>query len=89
MKYKNFGKLIREIRTKRSISQVKFASLVGVSGQFISNTERGLCCLPRSSVEELVKKLGLQKSEKQMILGSILVDQMESARTKWKEILGL
>lgn len=49
------GIMLREIREMRGLSQKDFGKKIGAHGQFISNTERGLCALTPEHVSLMNK----------------------------------
>lgn len=55
--------LFRTLREEHRLSQAELAELAGLSQQFVSDLERGLCRGTRASLELLCKALGLDVDE--------------------------
>jgi ribosome-binding protein aMBF1 (putative translation factor) len=57
------AKYLKEKREKVGLSQNRAAKLIGLSGQFVSNWERGESAPPRRAYKKLVKAYGIDKEE--------------------------
>jgi transcriptional regulator with XRE-family HTH domain len=58
-----FGKRLRKIRRDRDITQEQLAEAVNVTGEFISNLERGKSAPSFETVEKLAEALGVDVEE--------------------------
>ena len=56
--YQNLGKVVRQIRKSRHITQVELAEAINIHPQFVSNVERGLCAYPKEPMRKFVKQFG-------------------------------
>lgn len=72
------GKLIREFRLEKKISQVKIAKALGVSSQYIANVERGVCNLAPIYIKKTCKMIGLDTE----LLIDVMVDDCRSSLKK-------
>lgn len=69
------GKLIRQLRSKASLTQTQLAKKLGhKSGQFISNVERGVSNVPIQSFTSLSKCLKLNASGQKKLLCALVDD---------------
>ena len=58
-----FGKRLRKIRREKDITQEQLAEAIGVTGEFISNLERGKSAPSFETVEKLSEALGVDVEE--------------------------
>lgn len=58
-----FGKRLRKIRREKDITQEQLAETIGVTGEFISNLERGKSAPSFETVEKLAEALGVDVEE--------------------------
>lgn len=54
-----FGKKVKEIRLKKSLSQADLAKILGVHPTYISGIERGMRNMALKNIERLAKALGV------------------------------
>lgn len=73
------GKLIRKKREKLSLSQTDIAKKLGVTPQFISNIERGVCELPTKMYRETADLLKIYKSEFMSVRMGMVIAEVEMA----------
>jgi transcriptional regulator with XRE-family HTH domain len=57
------GRNVRQIRTKKGLTQERFAEISGFSQQYVSDLERGLRNPTVVTVYELAKALGVSHME--------------------------
>lgn len=60
-RFLNTGDLVRFLRKRKKLSQLKFAELIPVQEQFISQIERGCSGIPKVHLEAFSKHLGVSK----------------------------
>ena len=83
--YTNLGKMFREYREAKGLTQSQVASLLGYSSpQFVSNAERGLCRLPFEAISQLVK---LYELDPEMIIEYLVRQHEEYYRKVFKKEL--
>ena len=58
-----FGKRLRKIRREKDITQEQLAEIIGVTGEFISNLERGKSAPSFETVEKLAQALEVDVGE--------------------------
>jgi ribosome-binding protein aMBF1 (putative translation factor) len=58
-----FGKRLREIRTRKGISQEKLAELAGLHRTYVSSVERGERNISLINIENLANALGVSMAE--------------------------
>jgi transcriptional regulator with XRE-family HTH domain len=71
MRQREVGKLVKEIRQEKGLTQTELAKRLGVTPQFISRVEQGLDQFPTSKAKLLCKKL---KESKTFFADAYLVD---------------
>jgi transcriptional regulator with XRE-family HTH domain len=54
---KDFGQRLRTIRHERSLTQERFAEMVGISVDFLSLIERGVNAPSFETIEQIAKRL--------------------------------
>ena len=66
---KSSGEILREARSKTGMSQGELAKKMGYSNpQFVSNWERGLCCLPAKKAALFCRLTGMSSEVMRFIL---------------------
>jgi transcriptional regulator with XRE-family HTH domain len=58
-----FGKRLREVRTRKGISQEKLAELAGLHRTYVSSVERGERNISLVNIESLARALGVMMAE--------------------------
>ena len=58
-----FGRRLREVRQKRSISQEKLAELAGLHRTYVSSVERGERNISLVNIESLARALNVKMAE--------------------------
>lgn len=58
-----FGKRLREVRTRKGISQEKLAELAGLHRTYVSSVERGERNISLVNIESLANALGVPMAE--------------------------
>jgi transcriptional regulator with XRE-family HTH domain len=58
-----FGKRLREVRTRKGISQEKLAELAGLHRTYVSSVERGERNVSLINIENLANALGVPMAE--------------------------
>jgi transcriptional regulator with XRE-family HTH domain len=58
-----FGKRLREVRTRKGISQEKLAELAGLHRTYVSSVERGERNISLINIENLANALGVPMAE--------------------------
>jgi transcriptional regulator with XRE-family HTH domain len=58
-----FGKRLREVRTRKGISQEKLAELAGLHRTYVSSVERGERNISLNNIENLANALGVPMAE--------------------------
>ncbi|GIL18357.1 MAG: hypothetical protein BroJett040_21080 [Oligoflexia bacterium] len=75
------GKLIREYREKKGLTQFEVAQMLGhSSSQFMSLMERGLSKIPFETLGKFVVILGIPESK---VMGLLMSDYEEKLRAKF------
>ncbi len=60
---KKLGENLKKIRTKKDISQIELARILGVDRSFVSNIENGKNNPTLSTITSLAKALGVSTNE--------------------------
>lgn len=58
-----FGKKLREVRTRKGISQEKLAELAGLHRTYVSSVERGERNISLVNIDSLARALGVTMAE--------------------------
>lgn len=62
-RFTNQGKLFREARNKKGLTQIELAGMLDMHPQAISNTERGLSGIPKICLRQAVKVLEVSRQD--------------------------
>lgn len=74
-----YAKFWREQRTTRKMTQVRWGKCIAVSGQFVSNVERGMCAY---SLPQTRKLMGHFKLDLEGVLDAILAQEESKIRRR-------
>ncbi|MFZ4404099.1 MAG: helix-turn-helix domain-containing protein [Pseudobdellovibrionaceae bacterium] len=62
--YKKMGLFLQEKRIEAGLTQIQLGEALGdVSGQFVSNWERGMCPPPSTSFQKLIEILDISRDK--------------------------
>ena len=72
--FKRFGMRLREVRTRKGVSQEKLAALAGLHRTYVSSVERGQRNISLLNIERLTVALGVRMAELMpvLIVGAVL-----------------
>jgi transcriptional regulator with XRE-family HTH domain len=78
---RDFGALLRHLRTAAALSQEGLAELAGISARAVGDLERGVHQAPRlETVRLLVEALGLDAQDRAALLAAARPSEMDESR---------